>query len=186
MNLLESILGASGGNVLSALAGNLGLQPDQAQSALASLVPALAAGVKRNASTPQGLESLLGALQRGGHQQYVDDPSTLARPETIQDGNGILGHIFGSKEVSRQVAQQASSKTGVGVDVLKKMLPMVAGLVMAQLAKRQAAAPAAAPAAAAQGGGLLDMLGGGGFLDLDRDGKVEASDLLGMAGKLFG
>jgi hypothetical protein len=50
------------------------------------------------------------------------------------DGNGILGHILGSKDVSRQVAAQASARTGIGADVLKKMLPLVATLAMGESA----------------------------------------------------
>jgi len=44
--------------------------------------------------------------------------------KTVQDGNGILGHIFGSKDVSREVAARASAQSGVGADVLKKLLPI--------------------------------------------------------------
>jgi hypothetical protein len=58
----------------------------------------------------------------GGHQQYLDDPSRLGAAETLQDGNGILGHIFGSKDVSRQVAAQASANTGISPDGLMGML----------------------------------------------------------------
>ena len=33
------------------------------------------------------------------------------------DGNAILGHIFGSKDVSRGVANQAADLTGIGGDI---------------------------------------------------------------------
>jgi hypothetical protein len=187
MNILEQMLGGGGGDVVGQLAKSFGLDEQGATAALSSLVPALAAGVSRNASAPGGLDALVGALTRGNHQRYLEDPSTLAHPETTQDGNGILGHIFGSKEVSRSVAQKASSTTGIGADVLKKMLPVVAGLVMAQLAKRHAAGPPAATASGSAepspGGGLLGGLTG--LLDGDRDGDVGLDDLLGMAKKIL-
>jgi hypothetical protein len=41
-----------------------------------------------------------------------------------------LGHILGSKDVSRQVAAQASTRTGISELVLKQMLPAVATLAM--------------------------------------------------------
>ena len=44
-------------------------------------------------------------------------------------GNQILGHIFGSKDKSRDVAAQASQQSGVDSSVLKKLLPIVAGAV---------------------------------------------------------
>jgi hypothetical protein len=44
-------------------------------------------------------------------------------------GNQILGHIFGSKDTSRDVATQASQESGFDRSVLKKLLPIVAGPV---------------------------------------------------------
>ena len=99
-------------------------------------MPALAAGFQNNASSPQGLEGLLGALSGGQHQRYVDDVGTLEQADTVADGNGILGHIFGSKDVSRQVASQAASQTGIGEGVLKAMLPVVAAMMMGAMSKR--------------------------------------------------
>ena len=111
-------------------------------------------------------------------QQYVENPATLADPATTADGNGILGHIFGSKDVSRQVAQRAAAQTGVDASILKQMLPVIAAMAMGAMAKQtRSAAPGAA------GGGLASMLGP--MLDQNRDGSV-ADDLLGLAGKLFG
>ena len=124
----------------------------------------------------------MAALSGGAHQQYLDDPSTLAAEDTTRDGNGILGHLFGSKEVSRQVAAQASAKTGIGVDILKRMLPVVASLAMGALSKQSAASGYRTDAAAGQGG-VLGMVGS--LLDSNRDGSI-ADDVMGMLGKFMG
>ena len=42
--------------------------------------------------------------------------------------------MFGTKDVSRQVATQAAAHTGLDPDLLKQMLPMAAALVMGALA----------------------------------------------------
>ena len=42
----------------------------------------------------------------------------------------ILGHPLGSKDVSRQVASRAAAQTGLSADVLKRMLPLAATLMM--------------------------------------------------------
>jgi Carboxypeptidase regulatory-like domain/Bacterial protein of unknown function (DUF937) len=71
--------------------------------------------------------------------------------------DGILGHIFGSKDVSRQVASRASAQTGISESVLKGMLPVVAAMAMGAMSKRMAAAPT--PATGARpAGDLLSML----------------------------
>jgi len=173
-----------GDNAVQELGRQFGLDPSQASSALTALLPSLAAGFKREATNPSGLEGLLGALGSGRHTQYVDDLGTLGRSETVADGNGILGHIFGSKEVSRSVAQRASSQTGIGADILKKMLPVAAAMVMGAMAKKQfGSGQATGQAQAKQGGGILDMLAP--MLDSDRDGSV-VNDVMGMIGKFMG
>lgn len=195
MNLIESLLGGQGDTIARQLGQQFGLDPAQASSAIGALLPSLAAGFRREAASPAGLESLLGALAGGQHQRYVDDLQSLGRPDTVADGNGILGHIFGSKDVSREVANRAAAQTGVGADVLKQMLPVVAALVMGALSKRQAG-PSADTAgfslpglggfqgqSAGAGGGLLDVLTP--MLDADRDGSV-VDDVMGMIGKFMG
>lgn len=188
MNVIESLLGNQADGSVQQLARQFGLDRSQATSALQALLPSLAAGFKRNVSNPSGLESLVGALGSGQHQQYVDNLQTLERPETIEDGNGILGHIFGSKDVSRAVAQRASAQSGVGIDLLKKMLPVAAAMVMGVLAKQKLGRASAQAGSAAQrdsqsGGGILDVLSP--MLDSDQDGSM-VNDVIGMIGKFMG
>jgi hypothetical protein len=199
MNLLEIMLSSQNQGQVQQLARNFGIGEDQVQSALAQLVPALAQGLGRNAGSESGLESLIQALQGGGHQRYAEQPEILAAPDTIADGNGILGHLFGSKDVSRAVAAQASADTGIGTDIIKQMLPVVASMVMGALSKQASSGGLLGEGASSSGmagmlGGLLGGLGSssssgmagilGSLLDADNDGSV-ADDLLGMAGKLL-
>ena len=183
MNILEAVLNAQGGTAARQAGQNLGLSQDQTGAALSALVPALAAGLHRNASQPGGLESLLGALAGGDHARYVDDPSALAGHDVASNGNAILGHILGGKDASRAVAASASAQTGLGEDVLKKLLPLAATLVMGALARQHAGQGATPADAAASAGGLLGMLTP--LVDQNRDGSM-LDDVLGQAGKLFG
>lgn len=181
MNMLEMLTSAGNGAAVRQIGSQLGLSEGQATSALSALLPALAGGVQRNAQTPDGLAGLAAALSSGRHQQYLDNPTTLGDASSIADGNSILGHILGSKDVSRQVATQASATTGIGADVLKQMLPMVAALMMGGLSQRnaQGGSPLGAQAG---GGGLMGMLGG--LLDQNKDGSV-LDDITGLLGRKF-
>jgi len=136
MNLLEMLMSGQNGASVEKAGSMLGMNTQQSQSAIAALLPAISSALKQNTSSPQGLAGLLGALQNGNHSQYLDNPATLERPETVSDGNAILGHLFGTKDVSRAVAGRASEQTGISTDMLKKFLPIVAAMAMGSLSKQ--------------------------------------------------
>ncbi|GAB5388930.1 MAG: hypothetical protein Alpg2KO_18980 [Alphaproteobacteria bacterium] len=205
MNLLETLMQANGGAVPQQIAERFGLDENQAQAAISALVPALSRGVRNNTQSGDGLMSLIGALQGGNHARYVEQPQDALRSDdAVQEGNAILGHVFGSKEVSREVAGRAAEQTGVGQDIMKQMLPVLASAVMGAMASRMSGGDAPA-AQASSGGGLADLAGGllgqvmgggqssssgagdmGGmlnqFLDADGDGSM-LDDVIGMLGR---
>ncbi len=194
---VTDILAQMGG--LQAMARELGVSEDDAASGAEALVPAILGGFKKQAqSQPTGLEGLgglLGQLGGGGLLEQVLAP----QPTDVSSGNEVLGQIFGSKDVSRAVAQNAATQTGLEPTLLKKMLPLLAMLVAGYMAKQRGAG--AATQAAPAGGGLGDLLGGllggqrsGGampsaaapglasMLDMNGDGNP-LDDILQMVGK---
>lgn len=198
MNLLDMIMQAQGGAAAQRAGQTLGLDQSQAQTAIAALLPAISSALKQNTQSPQGLAGLLGALQNGNHSQYVEQPETLGRPETVADGNAILGHLFGSKEVSRAVAGHAAEKTGMSSDILKKMLPLVATMAMGSLSKQTQAPDMKSQLAGlamqqmlgggAKAGGLGGMLGGllgGGARKQQRQAQQSHQQGMGFLGKML-
>ena len=144
---LSDILNQTGG--LQSIARELGIGEDEAASAASALAPAVLGGFRKQAeSPPQGLAGLGGLLNQFGGGGLLD--AVLApSPTDTAPGNDVLGQIFGSKDVSRAVAQNAAAQTGQDEKLLKKMLPMLAMLVAGYMAKqRSAAAPASGSAAA--------------------------------------
>ncbi len=135
MNLYEMIVSAQGGQALANLGSQFGLTEEQTAAAIRQLLPAFSSGLKRNTATPDGLGALLGALNEGRHERYYDDGNIFADTAVRDDGNNILAHVLGSKDVSRVVADRAAQQTGIGADLLKQMLPYVAALIMGALFK---------------------------------------------------
>jgi hypothetical protein len=176
-------MNAGGGAAVRQLGSQVGLGEEQTASALSALVPALAAGFQRNIQTPEGAASLMTALLAGNHQRYLENPTALADQAAVSEGNGILGHVLGSKDVSRHVASRAAAQTGLSDDVLKRLLPLAASVVMAALAQQKAGGGAASGTSAAGGGGIADMLSS--LVDRDRDGSI-ADDLTNMKGRALG
>ncbi len=171
-NLFEMLAGAQGGQGLGNIARQFGLGEEQAQQALEGLLPAFTTGLRRNTQTPQGLEGFINALGSNRHGSYFEQPDAAFSQRGIDEGNGILGHIFGTKEVSRRVADQVSSDTGIGADILKKMLPSLASMLMGGMAQQAPRQPGlqdifanitgggGARQTAGQGGGLGELIGG--------------------------
>ena len=174
MNLLEMVMQSQGGGAVRQMAQQFGIGEDQAQSAIGAVLPMLAGAVQQNVQSG-GLEGLLGALQGGDHQQYLDNPSTLFSEQGVQDGNGILGHLLGGKEVSRQLATHAEAQSGVSSSIIKQMLPMVASLLMGGMSRQANSSGILGQVlGAAMGGG-----GGGGGADTGGLGSVLGSILGG-------
>ena len=132
------------------------------------------------------------------------DDVLAPEPTDVNRGNDVLGQIFGSKDVSRAVAQNAASRSGLDAGLLKKMLPMLAMLVAGYMARQgSTGATAQEPSSGGGLGGLLGGLLGGGragersaqpgpgagglasMLDMDGDGNP-LDDILQMAGRSSG
>ena len=179
MNILDSILAAQDGSAVKQMGQQLGLGDAQTMSVLSTLVPALAGGFQRNMQSPDGLDALMGALTNGQHAQYLENPTSLAG--AAGDGNNILGHILGTKDVSRDVAVRAAAQTGLDAGILKQALPLVAALMMAAMARQGGASSMTSGAGLPGGGGLMSMLTP--MLDSNRDGSI-VDDVMGMLSKL--
>ncbi len=152
------------------LASRLGVDTATAQSATSEALPALLAGLHANAQDPAGASSLESAL--GAHDpNLVEGGIDLDQVDTA-DGEKIVRNIFGPQQ--DQVVNQLGSLGGGqnGSSMITKLLPMLAPIVMAYLAKKsmgggQQSAGQAFPGQGAQsqgaqgqGGGIGDLLGG--------------------------
>ena len=179
MNILDAIVNAQDGAAVQRLGSQVGLAPDQATAALSALMPALAGGFQRNLQSQGGLESLMAALSSGNHRQYLDNPTSLADPSAVTDGNGILGHLLGSKDASREVANRAAAQTGLSPDVLKRLLPLAATLMMGAFSKQSGNVSSTSAAPGGAGGGIAAMLTP--LLDQNRDGSI-IDDVTSMIG----
>ena len=178
MNFLDLLIDSGAGDSLRELGTSLGLGGDETKKLVSALEPAMTRSLQHQGETTGGLKALHDALANGGHSKYIEQPELMQAAASVADGNKILGHLFGSKDVSRNVAAQAAMDTGIDAGTIKKALPLVAGLAMGALGK--ASGPESAPESDDGLGRLLGGLLGGGS-----NGGVDVGDLLGLARKVF-
>lgn len=173
---------------LGQLAGQLGVDPQTAENAVRSALPALLGGIHANAQDPAGAASLAQAVQQ--HNPALLDGGVNLNQVDTNVGQQIVGHIFGAQQ--GQVTQQLGGIGGAGGEALiQRLLPILAPIVMAYLAKQLmgglgGTANAGAAAGAGAGGGIGGMLGGllgsvlgGGGTASPAPGGVDLGSLLG-------
>ena len=160
LSLYDMMMQAQNGNAVETMARQFGLAQEQAAKAVAALMPAFSEGFKRNAANPYDMAAFMKALTSGDHAKYFEDISKAFTPQGMAEGNGILGHLFGNKDVSRAIAAQAAQMTGVGQDIYKQMLPVMASALMGGIFKQSLAPffPGAGAMGTAQANPFADMM----------------------------
>ncbi|MEK1888269.1 MAG: DUF937 domain-containing protein [Phyllobacterium sp.] len=133
MNLVDMFLKGQGGQNIEALSRQFNLSQQQTVAAIEALMPAFSQGLQRNAADPMGFGAFIQALSAGQHTNYFDNPQAAFNSSGVANGNNILGQLFGSKDLSRAVADHAAQMTGLGAQTMKQMLPVVASMMMGGL-----------------------------------------------------
>jgi hypothetical protein len=134
MSALDDILGALPADQISQ---QVGASPDEVRTAAAAVLPALLGGLQANADDPSGAGSILQALGQHDDDLLTGGADLSAIDE--QDGTAIAGHIFGDQEdevVNRLGGLPAVGGTGMGGDLVKRLLPILAPMVLSWLANK--------------------------------------------------
>ena len=134
MSILETLLSAGqSGGVVQQLAGQFGINGEQAGSVVTHLLPALAGGLKERLGhgNTSGLLALIGG---GNLTRFADNPSSLATPAALEQGKSLVSTIFGSADLTNLVSTVAE-KAGVSSSVVTSILPIAASLLGGLLSK---------------------------------------------------
>jgi hypothetical protein len=187
--LLDLLNSDAGRQIISGVSGTTGTPQDKTASLLSMAMPVLMGAMQRNASTPQGAAGLLGAVQNKHSGGIMDNLGSLFQggvdDSVMQDGQGILNHVLGSKQAGVETA--LSQKSGMDMAQVSQILKVAAPILMGVLGKQLNNQNVQDTS------GLTSVLGGllgGGqgssqqsmiekFLDADGDGSI-LDDVAGM------
>lgn len=206
LDLLNSDLGKT---IISGVSNQTNQPQNKTQDVLTMALPVLMTAMKRNASTPQGAEGLMNALNSKHSGGILENLGGLfsggVDSNVLDDGSKILGHVLGGKQ--QAVENTLGAKTGMDAGSVAQILKVAAPILMGVLgsqAKQQNVSSA---------NGLDGLLGGllkgnspqqeqsflESILDADGDGSViddvagmvlggdkKKSGLGGLLGGLFG
>ncbi len=142
------------------IAAKLGVDEATARKAVDDALPALLAGMGANATDPAGAASLERAVVH--HDPKLVEGGVNLADVDEDDGRKIVKNVFGTN--TDQVVTALDTKDGGGGgNLIGKLLPILAPIVMAWLAKQftKKQEPAASGEdGAGAGGGIGDILGG--------------------------
>lgn len=123
------------GGAVRTIAQRLGISETTANTAVQIAVPLILAALARNASRPQGAESLHQAINEDHDGSILDNLTDyLGNPQSA-NGAGILGHVFGGQQPTLE--SNLAQATGMDQSSASGLLETVAPLVMGALGREQ-------------------------------------------------
>lgn len=134
---IESLLKSGQGKaVLDNIAATFAIDPAQSGPAVTELATALSQRIERNMISRGGVADLVGLLVDPASGRALSEPKSLASAEVAETGNHILDVLIGNKHISRGIAARTAADTGIDEGVAKKLLPVVASIVLGGLQKQ--------------------------------------------------
>ena len=76
------------------------------------------------------------AASSGGFARYFEDFGKAFTPQGMAAGNTILDQIFGSRDLTSAIAAEAAKMSGIGQDVMRQMMPAIAGALTGGIFKQ--------------------------------------------------
>jgi hypothetical protein len=138
--LLDLLNSPMGQQLISGVAGQTGQPENKTADVLSMAMPLLLGAMKKNVSSPQGAQGLMSALSSKHDGSILDDLGGLfsggVNESVVNDGAGILGHVFGGKQA--QVENALSQKSGLDAGSIAQILKIAAPIVMGYVGRQTA------------------------------------------------
>jgi hypothetical protein len=131
-SLIDLVKEHLGPQELSQIGEELGTDHATTQQAVNAALPALVGGLANTAQQPQGVSGIQQLI--GSHAGVLGGLGSLLGAGAPADGGSILGNMLGRHQPEVQKGVQQAS--GLGSDQTRKLLMMLAPIVMGALAKR--------------------------------------------------
>ena len=169
-----------GGDGIERLARQLGIDPSAADGLAKMLAPAIGSAAKKRAEAG-GLDNVLTELKGEGNARFFDEPEAAATDDARADGENFLANILGSREATRNVAEEAAARSGIATADVEKFLPSLAAMVKGGMQKQTPDSAIDGIMGQLKGGGggimgaITGMMGGGGG-DKESDASVQYND----------
>ncbi|ASV32104.1 DUF937 domain-containing protein [Maribacter cobaltidurans] len=134
--LLDLLNSPIGKQVISGVAGQTNQPESKTADVLSMAMPLLLGAMKKNVKSG-GADGLMSALNNKHDGSILDNLGGLFQggvdDSVMNDGAGILGHVFGGKQP--QVENALSQKSGLDAGAVSQILKIAAPIVMGYLGR---------------------------------------------------
>jgi hypothetical protein len=135
MDIQDLLGGVLGEQAQQVVAQQLGLDQQQAASAVSLALPTLLNALAKNTASQDGAASLFNAITNKHDGSGLGNLAGLAQAGLGGEGAKILGHIFGGQQP--QVESALSQNAGIGSAQITQVLQILAPIVLNALGGQQ-------------------------------------------------
>ncbi len=169
--LTQAITQQLAGGAAHTIAQRFGISESTTNSAVQIAVPLILTALARNASQPQGAQSLHEAVANDHNGSIFDNLAGYLNNPQSANGAGILGHVFGGQQPG--ITANLAQATGMNQDSANGLLETVAPLVMGALGQAQ-------QQNGLDASGLSDMLN-----SQQQQAQANSPDVMSMLGSML-
>ncbi len=138
------------------IASRLGVDEGEVNSAVKTLLPVLVGGLQHNAQDPGAAAGIASAANNHAASGLLDGGVNVDQVDEA-DGSKAVAKIFGGNDTG-QVASALSGGGAGNSELINKLLPILAPIVLAYIGRKLSGGQASPGQSG--GGGLGDILGG--------------------------
>lgn len=126
---------AQGGQAIDNIAAAYGLKRTDVEKLMMTLLPLYSLGLKKSLTEMTSPGSVTDLLDPEKFRAAFDDARAAVSPAATEAGRIALEKMFGSGEAAGVIAEQAAAASGIGADVVSKVMPTMAATVFGGVVK---------------------------------------------------
>jgi hypothetical protein len=143
---------AQGGQALDNIAAAYGLKRGDVEAMSGALLPMFQIGFQRSFADRGATSTVADLVDPDKFGAAFEDVHAALSPGVTEAGRMALANLFGSPDAARVLADQTAAITGIGSDVVSKVMPTLAATLLGGVGKAIADTPMRAILEAWSGG----------------------------------
>jgi len=131
------------GRMVENFASQFGLTASDTEKLMATMLPVYAMGLQKNLQTQADPFGVVALIKAGPFRQAYESFEAAVSGSAQDAGRDAMMRIFGSGDAAKAIADQVATITGVGTDIVNKMMPAMTSTLLGGIGKEIEESPLA-------------------------------------------